>query len=318
MDATIVIPVFNGGAKLKGTLSAIFAQDSRYSFEVIVIDSGSTDGSVQTARESGAIVYEIANSEFGHGRTRNLGASKGSGEFIIFVTQDAMPANDKWLDSFIDAMRAEPEAAGAFGRHIAYPECNLPDRQMLTDHFTRFLMPDDNGGTEVHENYTVFSLNDVNRRLYEEESGYRQYLGFYSDNSSCMRRSIWEQIPYPDVDFAEDQAWAAKILEAGYLKLYVPGAIVYHSHDYSMADYRKRYYEDYASVYRIHGENLAPTRLAALRRALGETRYNISFIRRQEDLNIQGKAYWSIYALRRNLIRYNAAYRAVRDIKSEA
>ncbi|MBO6214950.1 MAG: glycosyltransferase family 2 protein [Lachnospiraceae bacterium] len=315
MDATIVIPVYNGGSKLKGTLAAIKSQSSKYSFEVVVIDSGSTDKSQEAVRAAGFKLYEIPNNEFGHGRTRNLGASKGSGRYIIFLTQDAMPASQKWLDSFIEAMDECPEAAGAFGRHIPYPECNLPDKQMLENHFLRFSLPDDYGGVELHENYSVFSLNEGNKALYEEESGYRQYLGFYSDNSSCMRRSVWEKMPYPDVDFAEDQAWAAQILEAGYKKLYVPGAVVYHSHDYSMAQYKKRYYEDYASVYRVHGEDLAPTGFMALKRALGETRYNISYIRRQEELDAGGKLYWSIYALRRNLIRYNAAYRAVRDIK---
>lgn len=310
-----MIPVYNGSAKLKGTLAAIRSQQSDYSYEIIVIDSGSTDDSVEICRAAGAVVYEISKDEFGHGKTRNLGASKGTGEFIIFLTQDAMPASVKWLDSFIDAMKSEESAAGAFGRHLAYPESNLPDRQMLEEHFARFMRPDDNGGVELHDSYSVFTLNDRNRDLYENESAYRQYIGFYSDNSSCMRRSVWEKIPYPDVDFAEDQAWAAKILKEGYSKLYVPGAVVYHSHDYTMREYRKRYYEDYASVYRIHGENLAPTRMAALKRALGETRFNCGYIRRQ-DIPAGTKMYWYFYALRRNLIRYNAAYRAVRDIEN--
>ena len=317
MKASVVIPVKDGGSKLKATLKGIFSQETKHDYEVIVIDSGSSDDSVTICRNAGCKVFEIPPEEFGHGRTRNLGASKGSGEYILFLTQDACPASVKWLDSFIEAMDARPDAAGAFGKHLPYPECNLPDQQMLKEHFDRFTYPDDYGGAILTDDYTVFSLNDENRKLYEEESGYRQYLSFYSDNSSCMRRSVWEKYPYPDVDFAEDQAWASMILREGFEKLYVPGAVVYHSHDYPLSQYKTRYYEDYLSVYRIHGEDLAPTRGTAIKRTLAETKHNMGYILRRDDLTAGGKLYWSVYSLRRNLIRFDAAYRAVRDCKRE-
>lgn len=71
---------------------------------------------------------------------------------------------------------------------------------MLQEHFARF-------GNENH----IFEITEENRKLYEEDEGYRQYLAFFSDNNSCLRRSVWEQIPYDDVDYAEDQFWARKI-----------------------------------------------------------------------------------------------------------
>ena len=65
---------------------------------------------------------------------------------------------------------------------------------------------------------------------------WRQRLHYYSDNNSCLRRSVWKKIPYPEVDYGEDQVWADKIIAAGYQKVYVRTATVLHSHDYDEAE----------------------------------------------------------------------------------
>ena len=101
MDASIVIPTKNGGQRLASVLKAIFSQNTRYEYEVICIDSGSTDATLDVIRSFPSCrLVQIAPEDFGHGRTRNLGASLSSGEFVIFVTQDALPASDRWLESF--------------------------------------------------------------------------------------------------------------------------------------------------------------------------------------------------------------------------
>ena len=305
LDATIVIPVKNGGERLEQVLDMVDRQETEFSYEVVCVDSGSTDDSVAVIRRHNCILKEIAPEEFGHGKTRNLGASLGTGEFILFLTQDAVPADTHWLDEMLKAVKSDDGIAGGFGIHYPYPDCNLPDQLMLQEHFARF-------GTE---NMT-FEITDENRSLYEEDEGYRQYLAFFSDNNSCLRRSVWERIPYDDVDYAEDQFWARKILEQGYKKVYCPKAGVYHSHNYPLASYGKRYYDDFKAVYRVYGTVLCPDVKAYIRGILGPTKHECGFILRKRDLSLTEKIKWCLYSGIRNCMRCTASVRAVKYFRA--
>ncbi|MFZ1500885.1 MAG: glycosyltransferase family A protein, partial [Giesbergeria sp.] len=105
----------NGGALLGDVLAAVQAQRTPWPCEVIVVDSGSTDGSVELVRARGVRCETIAPEAFGHGRTRNQLAALSTGEFLVFITQDARPASPEWLAHLVEACDAEPDVAGAFG-----------------------------------------------------------------------------------------------------------------------------------------------------------------------------------------------------------
>lgn len=240
MDVSIVIPTKNAGDLLDKVLNAVFTQKTDYTYEVICIDSGSSDNTLDVIGRYPVKLYQIAPSEFGHGKTRNFGASKGTGKYIVFITQDALPATDMWLQNFIDAMESDPEIVGGFGIHYPYPDCNIIDKRDLKVHFEGF-------GKEN----TIYQLTD--RERYDNEPGYRHLLAFFSDNNSCVRRDIFEKYPYDDVDFAEDQIWARKMIELGYKKVYCPNAPVYHSHNYDLHSYLGRYYDENKGLYEIHG-----------------------------------------------------------------
>lgn len=296
MDVTVVIPVKNGGDLLDKVLAKIFNQETEYEYEVICVDSGSTDNSIEIIKKYPCALYEIAPQEFGHGKTRNYGASKGTGEFIIFITQDALPVNDNWIQNFITAMKQDSRIAGGFGKHLPYPNCNVLDKRDLKLHFEGF-------GKEN----TVFELNDKHR--YNIDEGYRHFLAFYSDNNSCMRRKIWEQYPYDDVDFAEDQIWARKMIELGYKKLYCEDAPVYHSHNYPLKTYYSRYYDEYKSLYNLHGykmvDNKKDMRAEMRRQISNDIKYIFNPINQ-----IEHKLRWSWYALCRDRYRCKAGYLA--------
>lgn len=301
MDATIVIPVKNGGSRLVEVLEAIKNQETEYKYETVIVDSGSTDDSLETAKRYDVILSEIKPSEFGHGKTRNYGASLGTGRYIIFLTQDALPASSSWIDTLIRAMD-ESNAAGGFGRHLPYPECNMMDQKMLFFHFLRF------GGED--RLYHEFKLEEKDKKRFEEDDDFEQYMTFFSDNCSILRRSVWEEIPYQDVKFAEDQVWAKEIIERGMTKIYIPTGAVYHSHNYPLQEYRKRYFDDFKAMYSVHGYNMCPDRKVFFKvwieNSLSDGKYAL------KHGHFGTKLYWMLYAFRRNYIRNKASCEAVK------
>ncbi|MBO9677043.1 MAG: glycosyltransferase family 2 protein [Acidovorax sp.] len=243
LRASVLIPVKNGGALLGEVLDAVLAQQTPWPFEVIVVDSGSSDGSVECARQRGVRVETIPAAEFGHGRTRNLLGSLSSGEFLVFITQDAKPADVHWLHHLVRGCDAQPDVAGAFGPHRAHPQARHITHRELEVHFAGF-------GTDL----SIVRMED--RERFAADPGYRQWLHFFSNNNSCIRRSVWQQVPLPDVAFAEDQTWALRAVEAGYAKAFVPDAVVYHSHDFGVWETLQRNFDEARSFQRYFGYRL--------------------------------------------------------------
>jgi len=228
--ASVVIPTYNGGEVFRAVLDAVQSQRTRWPYEIIVVDSGSSDGTFEFCRKRGVdILHQIPSAEFQHGRTRNLAISLGSGEFIAVLTQDALPTNAFWLQNFVTVLERHPEAAGGFGRHVAYPHMSPFVRRAIDDHFA--LMNSLPLVVSKHTDIARWNSDDIQ---------WRQFLHYLSDNNACLRRTAWEKIPYPEVDYGEDQMWAREIVTAGYQKLYVPSATVYHSHDYDENETRER------------------------------------------------------------------------------
>ena len=105
--------------------------------ELVVIDSGSRDGSQATARELADELIEIEPAEFGHGRTRNLGAARASGELICFLTQDAIPVAG-WLDAHREAFALDPRVGASFGPHLPHADTSPMIARELTEFFAGF------------------------------------------------------------------------------------------------------------------------------------------------------------------------------------
>lgn len=296
MDATIVIPTKNGGKLLDEVLTEIDNQKTQYSYEIVCVDSGSTDNTINIIKKHKCILKQIPKEEFGHGKTRNLGASLGTGEFIIFITQDAKPYDENWIENFINGMKQNSEVVGAFGKHYPYPDCNILDKRDLYYHFLGF-----------GDKNTVYYLDDEKR--YRNDEGYRHFLAFYSDNNSCMRRTIWEKHPYDDVNFAEDQIWARKMIELGYKKMYCPNAAVYHSHNYPLKEYKKRYFDEYKGLYQLHKFIMVKSWIDLIPKYFKNMLNDIKYIN-ELDVSSQEKKYWKKYAIIRDWYRFYTSYLA--------
>ena len=103
VDVSIIIPAKNEVTTIRRCLEGVFGQKTAHAFEIILIDSGSTDGTMAEfpGKFPGITTIRIKPEEFGHGRTRNLGAGVAKGEFLVFLNADAWPADEHWLDSLI-------------------------------------------------------------------------------------------------------------------------------------------------------------------------------------------------------------------------
>lgn len=256
--ASVIIPTKNPGAIFKQVLARVLEQDTPWSFEVIVIDSGSNDGTVEFAQsQSDVQVISIPPKDFGHGRTRNFAISKSTGEFAVLLTHDALPAETTWLHELVSAVDQQPTIAGAFGRHIAYSDASIYTQKEIDQHFAGFL---------AHP--TIVS-RDTDPVRFTNDQGWRQFLHYYSDNNSCLRRSVWEQIPYPDVEFAEDQIWARNIIDAGWAKAYAQNAAVYHSHDYGIFERLQRAFDESCAFRSLFGYLLGGSSSQMLRSIVG-------------------------------------------------
>lgn len=255
--ASVIIPTKNPGQIFHAVLSSVCRQKTAFQFEILVIDSGSTDGTIEYVKsitDARVRLHEIAPSEFGHGRTRNLAVSLTTGQYAVLITHDACPASEAWLANLVRTADQDRRIAGVFGRHIAYPGASPFIARELEMHFAGF------------EAIPVVSLDDPHR--YADDESYRQHLHFFSDNNALIRRAVWEKIAYPDVDFAEDQIWAQKVIEAGWLKAYASDAVVFHSHDYSLIERLQRSFDESYAYLRLFGYHLCSD-LSALIKSWG-------------------------------------------------
>jgi len=293
MKASVIIPTKNAGDQFKKVLDAVLAQETPWDYEVLVVDSGSSDGTVEYARSRQVCVHQIPAEEFGHGKTRNLGISLTSGDFVVMLTHDALPVNKSWLIELVNAVEQSPNVAGAFGRHIAYEHDGPFLKRDLKLHFDGFSkMP------------SIVCMEDEER--YKIDVGYRQFLHFFSDNNACLRRSVWEKIPYPEVDFAEDQLWAKQVIEAGYSKAYADKAVVFHSHTFGFVELCRRSFDEARALQRLFGYELCPTVVHMLVQSMRVTVSDFIYLKNEKIL--WSKKVWLLRAPFRNAARQVGYY----------
>ena len=224
-SVSVVIPVKDAGPLLERTLAAVRAQGE---VELLVIDSGSRDHSREIALEAGAELVEIPPEEFGHGRTRNLGAERASGELIAFLTQDAVPM-EGWLEALLEAFSLSDRVGAAFGPHLPFQDTSPMIARELTEFFAGF---SPTGQPAVHRRGDPTFLSNVN---------------------ACYSRACWEEIRFADMAYAEDQAFGVAMLAADWAKVYHPGAAVQHAHDYGPVEFMKRYFDEYRGLREASG-----------------------------------------------------------------
>ncbi len=221
-NTLLVLPTRNPGQTFDVWIDAVNRLSGRPGF-ISVIDSSSTDGTQEKAKSAGFTVTVIDQADFNHGSTRQLAVEKGIDyEFIVFMTQDAIFSNP---ESFENLLRAFDDGAVAAvcGRQIPRPNA---------------------GHIEAHSRIRNYPDQSFIRGFEDnEEHGIK--TAFLSNSFAAYRVSALNEVGgFPgDVIFGEDMYVAAKLLKAGYKIAYAADACVYHSHDYSLWQEMKRYFD---------------------------------------------------------------------------
>lgn len=253
MSVSVALPVRDGAATLREVLATVRAQRLDAPVELVVIDSGSRDDSVAIARSFGAVVEEIAPAAFSHGGTRNALMELAGGTHVAFLTQDSVPADERWLARLLDGFGRAERVGLVCGPYRARPGHGVSVERELAAWFHSF------GGERVDRS----------------PGAGPGPASFFSTANGCVARTAWEQVPFRVVPYAEDQRMAVDMLRAGWAKVFLPDAAVVHSHAYPPLAGLRRTFDEFRALLEVYGHRAEahPARVAGrIRHEVGRDR----------------------------------------------
>lgn len=212
---TVVMRSFNEAWAIGESIRQVFNQDFRGEIELIVIDSGSSDGSIELIRQDGrARLIEIPLGTYVPGPVLNMGAREASHEWIVYLNADATPVGRDWLTRLLRSCSDDPEFGAAFSRQIPRPDCQA-----------------------------VFA-HDYDRCFGPERES-KHWDHFFSMVSCVTHRSVLAKVPIrEDLQYAEDDEWTRRLIAAGHHVIYAIDSVVMHSHNYTLKQSYKRSFGD--------------------------------------------------------------------------
>jgi len=229
---SVVIPTKNGMSEgFESALRAISRQRGIGEIEVTVVDSGSSDGTVDAAKNYGAKVFQIRPEDFNHGATRNLGADQTTGDLIVFTVQDAIPASEDLFYEMAKALLRDPKLAGVSVRQLPKSDA---------DHYACW----------ERWNHNRFHLEAPPEQLLQ--------LAGLDNVCSMVKRSVWEKIRFPTTQYAEDLEFGLACFRQGYKIAWLSERATIHSHNRPPFYYMSRHYADRRVMFELLKERSSP------------------------------------------------------------
>jgi len=203
----------------------MFKKQTIQDYELLVVDSGSTDGSWELAQEYAPdIAYQIRPQDYIPGKVMNAAAEKCSGDILVFNNADCIPQDEHWLANLIKPFE-DPEVIAVFGNQITRPDAT----PIIQKDYERAF-----GDGKIHS----------------------KWRHFFSMATSAVRRSVWEEFPFfEEIQYSEDIEWSWRMKQMGKKIVYVPDAIVEHSHNYNLKQTIKRFKGEGKAEAYIYGED---------------------------------------------------------------
>jgi glycosyltransferase involved in cell wall biosynthesis len=211
-EISIIIRSKNEERFIGQVLAAIFQQNIDLPFEVIVIDSGSTDRTLDIVRSHAVRLYEIEARDFSYGSALNLGARLAEGQYLINLSAHCIPTSDRWIANMLRDLRVKSRIAATYGGQVPIKGLNpFEERSLLV----------------------AFKADENGR------------IGPPFSNANCaIRKETWERYPFDETaSFAEDYIWSQLLPKQFEIK-YVPEAEVYHTHPARFKYWAKRSYDN--------------------------------------------------------------------------
>ena len=207
---SVVIPTLNAADEIDSLLDIIEAQ-SLQPLDILVVDSSSDDGTVgEVAKHPCVNLVRIERKEFNHGSTRDMALRRSAGEFVCFLTQDAVPASNRYLERLVAPFLADDSIALVTGRQL--PKADARRFEQLV------------------RNYNYPNAPSVRSKSDLPKYGIKTF--FASDTCSAYRRTAYLECGgFDHVNTNEDMLMAARFVASGLKVAYEPGAEVYHSHN---------------------------------------------------------------------------------------
>ena len=228
---SVIIPTLNGAQELPPLLKSLSEQENVGQVETIVVDSGSTDGTPELAEEYGSVIVRIAPEDFSHSRARNLGASLAHGDYLLFMTQDALPESRSFLADMVSALEKQDSAAASC-RQVPREGCDLFGRAALWSHMVT--MGFDRGDT------ALFIRGD------EDPAELRRIAQL--DDVACMvRRCVFEKYRYRG-KYAEDLDLGLRLARDGFRLSRLNSVRIIHSHSRSAYYHLRRAAVDTSTI----------------------------------------------------------------------
>ena len=236
---TVFIPTWNGGPLFDEVLREICAQETPVPFEVLAIDSGSKDGTLDVLAKHRVRVLRIPNSEFNHGLTRNRAVQEARGEIVVLTVQDATPASRHWLATMVSDF-SDPEVVGVYCHQIPRPDCS----PFLKDRLKSWVSGEGQPTVrQVAGPDAFWALPPVERF----------HAAAFDNVSSAVRRSFALEHPFQRRQFGEDVTWARGAILAGKKIVMEPRVAVIHSHQNSIWYEFRRAYLDHQNLNDLFG-----------------------------------------------------------------
>lgn len=210
MLASIIIRTLNEAKYLESLIQSIQNQDGSLQWEIIIVDSGSTDETLTIAQKHACKIIHINRQEFSFGRSLNIGCDAAQGNILVMISGHCVPCHELWLAQLSKPL-IEQQVNYTYGRQIG-------------------------GETSFYSEKRIFA------KYYPAQSQIPQQGFFCNNANAAVLRSAWEQYRFDEeLTGLEDMALAKQLTEAGGKIAYVAEACVYHYHQESWRQVERRF-----------------------------------------------------------------------------
>lgn len=265
MRISLVIPTWNAGPLFQEVVDAVNALEGVVFAELVAIDSGSTDGTVEVAKRAGFEVVPIPQREFDHGATRDRGIEHTTGDFIVLLVQDATLEGADWLEKMV-APFSDPDVAGVWCRQIPRPDC-----QPVLDRRIRGWP----GRGEVVSKKQL----EGGQKLSDLKPFDQLMYSAFDNVASVVRRTVWQRFRLGPRRFGEDVYFGKRVIEAGLAIAHQGEAAVIHSHDRTAWSEGKRTFCDHRNLHGLFGLVGIATRKSLKNAVKDSTEEHVAYVK---------------------------------------